>query len=69
MAWLTDNLGTILVSLVLVAIVVLIVRKQIRDRLAGRTSCGCGCENCASRGICHGNPAEKASDPKDGKRA
>ena len=69
MAWLMDNLGTILVSVVLVAIVVLIVRKQIRDRLAGRTSCGCGCENCASRGICHGNPAAQPSDPKDGKGA
>ena len=53
MAWLADNLGTILLSAVLIVIVVLVIRKQIRDRLSGRTSCGCGCENCASRGLCH----------------
>ena len=53
MAWFADNLGTILLSAVLIVIVALIIRKQIRDRLSGRTSCGCGCENCASRGLCH----------------
>lgn len=61
MGWLTDNLATIIVSIILIVIVALIIRKQIRDRLAGRSSCGCGCENCASRGICHaqsGKPQE-----------
>ena len=65
MAWLMDNLATIILSLALVAIVALIIRKQIRDRLAGRTSCGCGCENCASRGLCHPDKVGK-NGPKTG---
>ena len=65
MAWLTDNLATIVVSLILIAIVALIIRKQIRDRLSGKSSCGCGCENCASRGMCHGVAQE--SSRKGGK--
>jgi flagellar biogenesis protein FliO len=51
--WLETNLGTILVALVLIAIVALIVRKLIRDKRSGRSSCGCGCANCAMHGKCH----------------
>ncbi len=52
MAWLAENIGTILVSLVLIVIVALIIRKMIRDRRQGKRSCSCGCEGCASRGMC-----------------
>ena len=53
MGWFTENLGTIVVSLVLIAIVALIVVKMIRDKKKGKSSCGCGCANCAMRGSCH----------------
>ncbi len=53
MGWFTENLGTIVVSLVLIAIVALIVGKMIRDKKKGKSSCGCGCANCAMRGSCH----------------
>ena len=53
MGWFTENLGTIIVSLVLIAIVALIVGKMIRDKKKGKSSCGCGCANCAMRGSCH----------------
>ena len=53
MDWLKQNLGTIVVSLVLVAIVVLIIAKMVRDKKNGKSSCGCGCANCAMRGKCH----------------
>lgn len=46
--------ATILVAALLLAAVALIVRKLVRDRRQGKSSCGCGCEHCASAGLCHG---------------
>lgn len=60
MAWLADNAATIALSAVLIVIVALIIRKMILDRRSGQTSCGCGCENCASRGMCHGGAKQQA---------
>ena len=51
--WLSANLGTIIVGLILFLILTAIVVKMIRDKKKGRTSCGCGCANCAMRGSCH----------------
>ncbi|MBR6999160.1 MAG: FeoB-associated Cys-rich membrane protein [Lachnospiraceae bacterium] len=51
--WIAANAGTIVISLVLLTVVTLIVRKMLRDRRAGRHSCGCGCEHCAMSGRCH----------------
>ena len=53
LAWITENIGTILISAVLLLVVVLIIRKLIRDRKKGKTACGCGCANCAMSGSCH----------------
>jgi hypothetical protein len=52
-AWLIANGPTILVALALAAIVTAIIVKLIKDRKKGRSSCGCGCANCAMRGSCH----------------
>lgn len=53
-AWLSSNIGTILVSLLLILVVAFIVRGIIRDKKAGRHSCGggsCGCGgSCGSCG-------------------
>ena len=54
MSFLTDNIGTILTLAVLAAVVTAIVRYMKKEHAAGRTSCGCGCKNCAMRGKCHG---------------
>ncbi len=51
--WLQANLGTILVVLVLLVIVGFIIRNLIKNKKAGQTSCGCGCEHCAMRDSCH----------------
>ena len=51
--WFGANWGTILVVLVLAVIVALIIRKIIRDKKVGRSSCGAGCAGCAMRGSCH----------------
>ncbi|MBO4876657.1 MAG: FeoB-associated Cys-rich membrane protein [Ruminococcus sp.] len=53
LVWLTENLGTIIVSLALIAVVTLITVRLIKDKKQGKTSCGCGCEHCAMHGKCH----------------
>ena len=55
LAWLADNLGTIIISLILIAVVSLIIVRMIEDRKSGKSngSCGCGCEHCAMHGKCH----------------
>ncbi len=51
--WITDNLSTIIVSLVLILIVAAIIRKLVRDKKKGKSSCGCNCAHCAMAGSCH----------------
>ena len=51
--WLLENLGTIIVALILIVIVTLIIVKMIKDKKQGRSSGGCGCSNCAMSGTCH----------------
>ena len=59
--FLQQNWGTIVVVSVLAAIVSAIVVSRIRARKQGKSTCGCGCEQCAMSGICH-------SDPKSNKK-
>ncbi len=51
--WITENLSTIIVSLVLILIVAAIIRKLVRDKKKGKSSCGCNCAHCAMAGSCH----------------
>jgi len=60
MSWITANLGTIGVGLVLLLIVGAIVRSLLRGRKSGKSSCGgncascgCGCSHCSSAGASH----------------
>ena len=57
--WLAANLATIIVSLVILAAVVLVIRKMIRDKRQGKGGCSCGgsCGTCGACGACHGVPA------------
>ncbi len=45
--------GTILVSSILIIIVGLIIYRQIKNRKEGKSTCGCGCSNCAMSEVCH----------------
>lgn len=54
LSYLTANIGTIVVLAVLILVVALIIRGQIREKKAGRSSCGSGCSHCAMAGKCHG---------------
>ena len=51
LAWFSANLINIALVAVLVLIVGLLLRGMIRDKKAGKSSCGC---NCASCGACSG---------------
>ena len=50
-AWLSANLINIVLIAVIVLITALLIRGMIRDRKAGKSSCG---GNCASCGACSG---------------
>ena len=52
-AWFSENLATIIICAILVVIVALAVRSIVKNRRAGKTSCGCGCAGCAMSGSCH----------------
>lgn len=52
--FLINNIGTIIVGLILLAVLVLISAKMVRDKRHGKTSCGCGCEHCQNAEYCHG---------------
>ncbi|MBQ5335634.1 MAG: FeoB-associated Cys-rich membrane protein [Oscillospiraceae bacterium] len=52
--WLSENAGTLIISLVLAAVVAAILISIRRNRKAGKTSCGCGCAGCAMHDACHG---------------
>ena len=53
MTYLMQNLGTIVIAAVLLAIVVLIVLRLMKNKKAGKSSCGCNCAHCALHGTCH----------------
>ncbi len=53
LAFLQNNIGTVLVGIILAAVIAVIVIKMLKDRKKGKSSCGCGCENCPSANMCH----------------
>ena len=53
----SEHIGDIIVGGILLAVVVSIILKMIRDKKAGRSSCGCGggCSGCSGSSIRHMN--------------
>jgi hypothetical protein len=51
--WLEQNMGTILVSLLLLLVVCLIIRRLWKDRKQGKSSCGGQCGSCPMHQACH----------------
>ena len=49
LSWLAANLINILLVAVIAAVVILLIRGMIRDKKAGKSSCG---GNCAACGAC-----------------
>ena len=55
--WLTSNLSTIVISLLLLAVIFLIIRYLIRQSKQGKHSCGGNCGCCPMSGACHAHTA------------
>ena len=51
--FLAANIGTILIGLLVAGIITLIILSMVLDKKKGKSSCGCGCANCAMKGSCH----------------
>ncbi len=58
-AWIAENIGTIIICLVLILIVAVIIVKLVKDKKKGRTTCGNNCAHCAMAGSCHQHTEEK----------
>ncbi len=48
-----NNIATIAISALLLGVVVAIVVRLVKNKKQGKSSCGCGCSNCAMSDICH----------------
>lgn len=53
MSWLSANLSTVLISVILVAIVICIILVMRRDKKKGKSTCGGNCGHCPMGGSCH----------------
>ena len=62
--FLSQNLATIIISLVLIVICALIIIKMRHNKKQGKTSCGCGCSACAMKDMCHTAPTKQANQPQ-----
>lgn len=47
------NLATIIIGFGLLAAVILIIKKMIKDKKQGKGCCGSGCEGCSHSTSCH----------------
>ncbi len=53
LGFLTENLGTIIVGLVVAGVVAAIIIKLVRDKRKGKhIGCDCGCAGCPSSTSC-----------------
>ena len=52
-AWLSQNIATIIICAVLIAIVAAILVSMVKNKKKGKSSCGCGCADCPMSGSCH----------------
>ena len=53
LAFLAENLSTIIISVILVAVVTLVLFFMINEKKKGKSSCGGGCSGCPMSGNCH----------------
>ncbi len=53
LAWLSENMATIIVCAIVFGFFAVAVVRIVRDRKKGKNSCGCGCADCPMNGRCH----------------
>ncbi|MBQ7688985.1 MAG: FeoB-associated Cys-rich membrane protein [Clostridia bacterium] len=59
LSWLSANIGTILITFLLLAVVAIIVIKLRKDKKKGVSSCGGNCAHCQLAGKCHASQQKK----------
>ena len=52
MSLIKDNLGTIIVGLILILIILLIIKSMIKDKKTGKSLCTHDCSSCGMGGSC-----------------
>ena len=57
--WLYSNMANILIIAAVLGIVTLAIVSMVRDKKAGKSSCGCSCSHCAMAGKCHSATSKK----------
>lgn len=62
LAWIMENMATIIISAVLIIVVGASIASMVRSKKRGKSSCGCGCAGCAMNGACH--PAKPETPEK-----
>lgn len=55
LSWISANIATILITLLLIAMVVGIIAVMRNDKKKGKSSCGGACGHCPMAGRCHDN--------------
>ena len=50
--WIRENLATVVICAILVLIVAAILGRMVKNKRKGRSSCGCGCADCAMQKRC-----------------
>ena len=53
LGWIESNLGTLIISIILLAIITSIVIHLIRQKKQGKHSCGGNCSACSMNCGCH----------------
>jgi len=56
LAFLKANIATIIVLLVIIAAVALAVYSIVKNKKAGKSSCGCNCSGCPNAQYCNRAP-------------
>ena len=57
-SWITGNIGTIIITLLLILIVVGIIISMIKDKKRGISSCGGNCAHCNMCTACRQDPVD-----------
>lgn len=62
--FLKNNAGNIIIIAILAIIVFLIIRKLVKAKKQGKSSCGCGCgcSSCPMSDKCHEEPENKSGN-------
>lgn len=51
--FLSENIATIIVGAIVLALVAIVVWKMASDKKKGKSSCGAGCVQCPNAAYCH----------------